>query len=136
MKTLLIACAFMASTAAYAVGPNLHDVDFTQPIVSPMSDEHSAYRTCMEYDANQACRRDAPLTLGLLSATALAAPEPGLSSDEVVKRGTLAIPIRTDAHAQVTDEELKLIKQRIVALGRDLVMTTVALRMLDPTANP
>lgn len=111
-------------------GPALADprkIDFSTIIV----DQDSVpFEECADV-TDKDCKTKKPLTLGAASLRALALPERDMEQAESWKRGELAMRVYKSTAAQLTAEEISLIKKQIAKAYNPLV-TYRAVSILDP----
>jgi hypothetical protein len=130
MLRIALAFAIIFSTAAFAADEP-RKINFTEVL----TDQDGFVMTeCADIPAPKSedvCKVHRPITLGMLAMRALAAPEQGIAADESLKRGQLAISVYKSEGAQLTVEEIALIKKQIAKFfGPLVVVKTFAL--LDP----
>lgn len=80
------------------------------------------------------CTEKRPMTLGFVASRALNAGEPNMDLGESIRRGQLAINVAHSSGAELTVEEIALIKKRIAAVWSPIV-TARAAAILDPAEN-
>jgi hypothetical protein len=124
-----IVFALLFSTAAFADDPR--KIDFTSVI---MDQDDQPLRECMDDPLPKEireCKAYKSVTLGMIAFRALATPERDTAQDEVVRRGNLGLTVYKATDAQLTAEEITLIKKQIAKNYNPLV-TVRAFRILDP----
>lgn len=80
------------------------------------------------------CKAKRPVTLGMVAMRAVAAQEQGLAPEESLKRGQLALSIYKSPAAQLTAEEVALIKKQVAKFYAPLLVVR-AFAILDPGAK-
>lgn len=124
LLALLIGNAFAADA---------HRVDFTQalidqdgvvmvecvdPVGAPMSD----------------CKSRREVTLGSVAMRSLASPEQGITAEDSLRRGQLALSVYKSTGADLTVEEIALIKKQVAKTFGPLVVARV-FPLLDPAVK-
>ena len=133
MKTVIVVALSLVATAALAA--DAAKIDFTTVLND--QDGHPL-EECIEPMANpplapvdKACTKKQDITLGIVSTRALLTPEQNLQPEDSQKRGQLALSVYRSAGAQLTAEEVALIKKRIAAVYGPLIVAR-AFPLLDP----
>lgn len=109
-------------------------VDFTTILLDA---DNEAITVCVDNPTpldDRDCKARRPLTLGMVSMRALSAPEQGLAPEESLKRGQLAFNVYTSKAAQLTVDELAMIK-RLIARAYGPIIVARAFPLLDPAST-
>lgn len=125
---IMLVAAFCCTAAFAADAPR--KIDFT----TVLEDQDSVpFQECADqYDKD--CKIKRPMTLGSAALRSLGMVEPNLDLVESQKRGQLAISIYKSTAAQLTSEEISLIKKQI-AKGFNPLVVVRAFAILDPATE-
>jgi hypothetical protein len=131
MRTLPILLACLVATAAVAAD-NPRKIDFTTVLLDA---DEAPIQECTDpvslLPTDPACKSKRTITLGLVAERALVAPEQGLSPEDSLSRGVLALRVLHDNGAVLKVDELALIKKRIAAIYGPLIVAR-SFPLLDP----
>jgi hypothetical protein len=129
----LLGSAFLlfASTAFAADAP--HKIDFTV-ILLDADNEPMQECAAPERAADGVCKEKRTITLGAVAMRALTAPEQGISGEDSLKRGQLALGVYRSPGAELTAEEIALIKKQVAKFYSPLVVAR-AFPLLDPAVK-
>jgi hypothetical protein len=128
LKYVLPFCVI--ATTAFA-GDEPRKIDFTSVI---MDQDDQPLRECTDDPLPKEireCKAYKSVTLGMIAFRALASAERDVPQDESVRRGHLGLTIYKAAAAQLTAEEITLIKKQIAKNYSPLVVVR-AFGILDP----
>lgn len=106
-------------------------IDFTTVL---MDANGEAMFECTPPD-DKSCTAKTSVTLGIVAMRALAAYEAGLSADESLKRGQLALSVYKASAAALTVEEIGTIK-KVIAKSWSPVVVARTFVLLDPAVAP
>lgn len=134
MRTIAtIIVAVSLGTAAALAAEQPRKIDFS--IILTDQDDQALYECVKPSLATPAdskdCTEKRPITLGMVASRALNAGEANMDLGESVRRGQLAINVAHSSGAELTVEEIALIKKRIAAVWSPIV-TARAAAILDP----
>jgi hypothetical protein len=131
--SLIAAASIIAASAAFAA--DVRKIDFTA-VITDIDDaplvECSDPATIPATDP--ACKAKKTVTLGLVAMRALITPEQGVSPEDNLMRGQLAISVAHSNGAELKAEEVALIKKRIGTVYGPLIVART-FPMLDPAAK-
>lgn len=122
---LLLILTLVASPAFAADEPR--KIDFTTVLNDP---DGEPLQECIDPPD---CKTKKAMTLGYVAMKSLVMAEAGLGPDESLKRGHLAISVYKSTGAQLTAEEVALIKRQI-AKGYSPLVAVRAFVILDPAS--
>jgi hypothetical protein len=129
-----LACLMFAAAAASAADA-ARKIDFTAPI---LDQDDMPMRECTEpatlAATDPGCKAARTVTLGALAMRALVAPEPGIAPEESLKRGQLALDVYRSAGAELTAEDIALIKRLINKVYPLPLVVVRTFPLLDPAA--
>lgn len=134
MKTHL----FLATAALLFAVPLAHaaeidmSVVLTDPDGKPMTDCNKWVP--QEPPLPAKCEQLVDLTLGGLAYTALNRPEQNLTTADQVKRGLLALRVKSAHVTELDASDIELIKGVIGKMGIPPVVVVTAYRLLDPAS--
>jgi hypothetical protein len=106
-------------------------IDFTSPIIDQDNEPMTECADNPLPKDDRDCKARRVITLGMVALRALTVPEQGLSGEEGLKRGQLALMVYRSPGAELTAEEVSLIKKQIAKFYSSLVIAR-AFPMLDP----
>jgi hypothetical protein len=133
MKYLLL-MAFVAWALVPANAAE-HKIDFT--VVLTDADDQP-FVECADpvnvLSTDPACKQKRPVTLGLVAERSLIAAEQGITAEESLMRGQLALSVLHSTGADLKVEEIALIKKRIAAVYGPLIVART-FPMLDPATK-
>lgn len=114
-------CVVFLSTTAFAAGGK---IDFT--VILDDADGQPIYE-CSDPGINTpatdpGCKAKRGVTLGLIAMRSLVAAEQGITADESLMRGQLALSVMKSNGAELKAEEVALIKKRIAAVYGPLIV--------------
>lgn len=124
MKVVLMFLLYVTS----AIAADIHKIDFTQVLI----DQDGA--TMAECVDPPDCKAKRDITLGSVAMRSLAAPEQSITPEESLKRGQLALSVYKSPGAELTAEEIALIKKQVAKTYGPLVVARV-FPMLDPAVK-
>lgn len=128
VSSLLILAALTAGAAAA-------EVDFA---AKPLNEEGKPFTNCQEYDnANPqapVCKKMVDMTLTDMALLALNNPETGLTPEELIRRGQLAIRIRKGGKQDMAADDVKLIRDLMAKRNFAPVAFVRAIELLDPAS--
>lgn len=133
MRFIIISlCVFAAAAAAAETS---RKIDFSVAIIDqdgePML-ECTEPATLPAVDP--ACKTRRAITLGVVAMRAVMTPEPNLAPEESLKRGQLALSIYKSTGAELTAEEIALIKRQLAKSYGPLVVART-FPLLDPAVK-
>jgi hypothetical protein len=134
MLRYIIATVLLAASSAAFGADEPRKIDFQTVLVDQ---DGKGMTECADDPApkgEEVCKVRRPVTLGMLALRALSAPEQNLAQDESLKRGQLALSIYKSASAQLTVEEIALIKKQIAKFFGPVVVAR-SFSLLDPAAK-
>lgn len=117
--------------ASSAFADEARKIDFTATI---LDQDEQPMRECTDDPLPKEireCKTYKPVTLGMIAFRSLAGFERDIAQDEVVKRGHLGLTIYKATDAQLTAEQIALIKKQIAKNYNPLIAVR-AFELLDP----
>lgn len=132
MRTIfLTACAAIFVTSSLIAADAVRQIDFTAVLTDP---DDAPITVCADQVAPKdeaECKTHRPVTLGFAAMKALVTPEQNATPETAFKRGQLALMVYKSSAAQLTVDELKMIKDAIAKTWGPLVVAR-AFPLLDP----
>lgn len=122
----------LAHGTAFA-GDTPRKIDFTQLLLD--ADDHP-FAECVKADPadKTKCAEEKQLTLGYVALQALNSPEQNITYSEAAKRGQLGLMVYRSNGAELTADEITLIKTQLPKRWSPLVVAR-AVPLLDPVSK-
>lgn len=130
MFRIVALAAFVAFITPCRAADAPRKIDFT--VVLTDQDDRPL-QECAEPDDRE-CKVKRPITLGSIALRALSAQEQGLSPDESLKRGALAMSVYKASAAELSADEISLIKRQIAKIASPFIVAR-AFPILDPSGR-
>lgn len=130
LLAVFLAAAIALAPPAAGAGEQLRKIDFTVVLTDVDGKELTE---CADAD-DRDCKVRRPVTLGIVAMRSLLAPEQGLAPEESLKRGQLALSLYKSSGAQLTFEEIALLRRQIAKVYGPLVVAR-AFAVLSPATD-
>lgn len=134
-KQITAVLSVLALTSASALAEEPRKIDFSAVITDH---DGRPYQECLEWQKpvtpQSECSKSIELTLGQLALAGLVINDQGVSGAEQVKRQALGLRIFQAKDAELTSDEITLVREQIGKVHYRGIATLRAWKLLDPAS--